>query len=448
MSDEPPAISLKGVSKIYRLYGSLTEQALDVFGLSKLLFWRRPGYAEHWALKDINLEIRRGERVGILGRNGAGKTTLLKIITSNFLPTTGDVIVNGSVQALMGVGLGFHPEFTGHENIRSSLTYNGLSGRDLDVALTEVIKFVELGEFLHQPVKTYSLGMQARLMFAASTAIKPDILIIDEILGAGDAYFSAKSSHRMEKLTSTGCTLLLVSHSTQQVLQFCSRAIWLECGQIVMDGEALGVVKAYEEFTQRLEWQAARQSEYKSVLDDPELRTKILTDVLGSDRSATSMVGDADNGTVISRWAGEGGLKITAVEILDEEGRNVAVVRTGQRIAIVIEAEAECEGEYPCSFVVVLFTADGRVLSRHCGETMTLKLSTGQRVRCFLQYPAVLLGNGSYFFSAAIYKELDLRRLSSARFYDLLSRSFQFRVLDELADDPSLFHHPGTWSCS
>jgi lipopolysaccharide transport system ATP-binding protein len=447
MSDEPPAISLKGVSKIYRLYGSLTEQALDVFGLSKLLFWRRPGYAEHWALKDINLQIRRGERIGILGRNGAGKTTLLKIITSNFLPTTGVIRVNGSVQALMGVGLGFHPEFTGYENTRSALSYNGLSGRDLDVALEEVIKFVELGEFLHQPVKTYSLGMQARLMFAASTAIKPDILIIDEILGAGDAYFSAKSSHRMEKLTSTGCTLLLVSHSTQQVLQFCSRAIWLECGQIVMDGEALGVVKAYEEFTQRLEWQAARQSEYKSVLDDPELRTKILTDVLGSGQSATSMVGEAVDSTVISRWAGEEGLKITAVEILDEEGKNVGVVRTGQRMAIAIEAEAEREGEYPCSFVVVLFTADGRVLSRHCGETMTLKLSVGQRVRCFLQYPAVLLGNGSYFFSAAIYKELDLRQLSSARFYDLLSRSFQFRVFDELADDPSLFHHPGTWSC-
>lgn len=215
-----------------------------------------------------------------------------------------------------------------------------------------------------------------------------------------------------------------------------------------MEGEALEVVKAYEEFAQRLEWQSTRQSEHKSVLDDPELREKILADVLGSNPGSTLMAGNADDGTIVSRWAGEGGLKITAVEILDDEGKNITAVRTGQRIAIAIEAEAEHEGEYPCSFVVVLFTADGRVLSRHCGETTTLKLSTGQRVRCFLQYPAVLLGNGSYFFSAAIYKELDLRRLSSARFYDLLSRSFQFRVFDELADDPSLFHHPGTWSCS
>ena len=448
MSDELSAISLQSVSKVYRLYGNLTEQALDVFGLSNLLFWRKPRYAEHWALNGVDLEIRRGERIGILGRNGAGKTTLLKIITGNFLPTTGDVTVRGSVQALMRVGLGFHPEFTGYENIRSSLSYNGLSGKELDAALDEVIRFVELGEFLHQPVKTYSLGMQARLMFAASTAINPDILIIDEILGAGDAYFSAKSSHRMEKLTSTGCTLLLVSHSTQQVLQFCSRAIWLECGRIVMDGEALGVVRAYEEFAQRLERQAATQSGGKSVLDDPELRTKILTDVLGSSPGSSLVIKGADDGTGVSRWDGEGGLKITAVEVLDEGGENIAIVRTGQRITIAIEAEAEHEGEYPCSFVVVLFTADGRVLSRHCGEATTFKLCTGQRVRGLLEYPAVLLGSGNYFFSAAIYKELDLRCLSASRFYDLLSRSFQIRVFDELADDPSLFHHPGKWSCS
>jgi len=198
------------------------------------------------ALHNVDFSIARGERIGLVGRNGAGKTTLLKLITDNFEPTSGRVLVNGSVQALMQLGLGFHPEFSGLENIRSALSYNGLVGDELEEAVEDVIDFVELGEFLNQPLKTYSLGMNARLQFAAATAIRPDILLVDEVLSAGDSYFSAKSAFRMDKLAKSGCTLILVSHSWQQIQQYCRRCIWLRDGRVHMDGPTHEIMSKYE----------------------------------------------------------------------------------------------------------------------------------------------------------------------------------------------------------
>ncbi|MGI8527815.1 MAG: ABC transporter ATP-binding protein, partial [Pseudolabrys sp.] len=242
----PRAILLEGVRKEYKLYDSIGEQTLDVLGLSPLRFWRRPKFRIFPALDGIDLDIKRGERVGIIGRNGAGKTTLLKLITGNFAPTHGAVSVNGDVQALMSTGVGFHADFTGAENIRASLMYNGLPGAEIEAAFDDIVEFCELGDFLNQPVKTYSLGMRARLQFATATAIKPDILIVDEVLGAGDAYFSAKSMVRMQKLAQSGCTLLLVSHAMNQVLAFCDRAVWIDEGRVRTDGAVRKVVGEYE----------------------------------------------------------------------------------------------------------------------------------------------------------------------------------------------------------
>ena len=149
-----PAVRLDDVSKEYRLYESLTDQALDVLGVSGLRFWRALRYRTFTALKDVNLDVERGERVGIIGRNGAGKTTMLKLITGNFAATRGTVHVDGDVQALMQTGLGFHGDFTGLENIRSSLLYNGVTGNGLDDAIEDIVDFCELGDFLNQPVKT------------------------------------------------------------------------------------------------------------------------------------------------------------------------------------------------------------------------------------------------------------------------------------------------------
>lgn len=445
---EPVAISVKDVGKTYRLYDNLTEQALDVLGLAPLRFWRKLRYREHPALRDVKLEISRGERVGIIGRNGAGKSTLLKLITGNFSPTVGDIELTGKVQALMHVGLGFHPEFTGYENIEVALAYSGLPRNEVARAVEEVIDFVELGDFLHQPMKTYSQGMQARIMFAAATAIRPDILIVDEILGAGDAYFSAKSALRMRRLANSGCALLLVSHSMEQVLQFCERAIWLERGSIVMDGETLTVVKAYEEFIDHVRNESARQQlNANQLIDAPWFRAHVLDRLLGGQPVAPDDAEPASqDSTLVSRWSGEGGLRIRSVKLRTFDGQDVESLKTGDGVQFVIDVTAEHAGTFDCRYVVLLFTEDGRPLTRHLSEPESFELRQGEIRTKVLQYPELRLGSGKYVFSVAIYREFDPDIPQAAVRYDLLSRSFAFRVRDKHSLDPSVFHHPAVWT--
>jgi len=248
MSD-PTIIELNDVGKMYKIFPTKLSNFLDAIGSSWLLPWKKNDYREFWALKGINLHIGRGERVGIIGRNGAGKTTMLKLLTGNFESTEGRVQVNGSVQALMTTGAGFHPEFTGRENIEVSLTYQGLNPREIEEAIQEIVEFTELESFIDQPFKTYSQGMKARLTFTTATTISPELLIVDEILGAGDGYFITKSTERVEKLVKeSGATVLIVSHALDQVTRFCTRAIWVDRGKILQDGPSLEVVKAYGQF--------------------------------------------------------------------------------------------------------------------------------------------------------------------------------------------------------
>ncbi len=247
------AIQFDGVGKMYRLYGSRRENLLDALGLTRFLPGAPQRYREFWALRDVDFVLGRGERMGIIGRNGAGKTTLLKLVTGNLPPTEGTVAVDGSVQALLEIGGGLHPEFTGRENIHAALAYANLSAAQLRAVEDDIAEFTELDQFLEQPFKTYSLGMQSRLSFAIATAVTPEILIVDEVLGAGDAYFFTKSSERMRALIEGGASVLLVSHALDQITRFCENAVWLDRGQIVMRGQSLEVVKAYERFIRKLE---------------------------------------------------------------------------------------------------------------------------------------------------------------------------------------------------
>ena len=253
MSDDV-ALRLRDVGKVYRVFESRSDRVLDALGIGRFLPQsRQPRAREFWALRGIDFELHPGERVGVIGRNGAGKTTICKLITGNLDPTEGSVGVHGEVRALLSVGAEFHPEFTGFENIRASLIYQGLSTKEIEVATEDIAEFTELGEFLGQPLWTYSAGMQARLAFASATVVQPEILVIDEILGAGDAYFIGKSTERMTALVEGGASVLLVSHSLDHVLRFCPTAIWVDRGRIVKKGPSLEVVRAYEEFMRRLE---------------------------------------------------------------------------------------------------------------------------------------------------------------------------------------------------
>jgi lipopolysaccharide transport system ATP-binding protein len=245
-------VHMQNLGKAYRLYRRQGDKVLDAFGINRWLFWRKNYYQEFWALRDISINIRVGERLGIIGRNGAGKSTLLKILCGNVVPTEGSYQVNGTVQALLELGTGFHPEFTGRQNIRASLALQGFTPAQIAEKEAEIVDFAELDQFIDQPIKTYSAGMNARLAFSTATAVEPEILIIDEVLGAGDAYFAGKCVERMRKLTQdSGITVLFVSHDLGSVQRLCDRVIWIDRGRLRRDGKSLEVVKDYTQMVRR-----------------------------------------------------------------------------------------------------------------------------------------------------------------------------------------------------
>jgi lipopolysaccharide transport system ATP-binding protein len=426
----PSAISLSGVSKVYKLYPSRVALAFDTLGLYRLRPGGAPAFPEHRALQDIDLEIARGERVGIIGRNGAGKTTLLRLVSGIAAPSAGSVKVGGRIQALFDTGLGFHPEFTGMEGIKASLLFNGLDDAQAQAAIADVAEFAELGDYLDQPLKTYSLGMRARLGFAAATAVRPDVLIIDEVLGAGDAYFQSKCAARIRGLTQGGTTMLLVSHSTQQVVQFCERAIWLENGQIARSGDTVEVVKAYEAHVREMEnRQRARQ---------PAAREAAAADPQHADSQHTS-------GRRISRWRGAPGLRLDSLRLLDRGGAESYVIASGDEAVLEATFSAETAGPHPWIAAFNVYTTNGvPVLAEH-SEPRSLDAAAGAQCSAKLRLRPCLLGNGEYVVSVGIYRTLDLDRLDHAEYYDLWDRSLEFRVHTPHAADQSLFKPPVSW---
>jgi len=234
------AIKVQNLSKIYKLYREPIDrlkEALHPFNQSY--------HQDFYALKDISFEIKKGETVGIIGRNGSGKSTLLKIITGVLTPTQGRVLVHGKVSAILELGAGFHPEMSGLENIYLNTSINGMSRRETDAKIDEIIAFSELGEFIHQPLKTYSSGMKARLAFGVAITIEPDILIVDEALAVGDAAFQRKCFAKMEQIREAGATILFVSHSEASIVTLCSRAIWISNAEKIIDAEPKLVTGLY-----------------------------------------------------------------------------------------------------------------------------------------------------------------------------------------------------------
>lgn len=239
------AISARDLTKTYKLYASPSQRVADLLGLLRK---GREAIAEHRALAGVTFDIARGEKVGIIGRNGAGKSTLLKLVTRVIEPTSGRLDIKGETRALLQIGTGFHPDFTGRQNVEAYLANLGIGPRQAAPLVDEAIAFAELEDYADQPVKTYSTGMGMRLMFAASTMIMPDLLVIDEVLGVGDAYFQNKSFDRISELCSSGdTTLLLVTHDIYSAARLCDRMIWLDRGRMLIDADPATVIRAYED---------------------------------------------------------------------------------------------------------------------------------------------------------------------------------------------------------
>jgi len=234
-----PVLEVTNIGKAYRNYGSELWRILSWFGL------RFKPVHETWTLQNISFNIAPGEAIGVVGQNGAGKSTLLKIITGTLKPSTGSVTVRGKIAAILELGMGFHPDLTGRQNAYHSAGLMGYTSAQIDAVIDQIEAFAEVGEYFDQPVRTYSSGMQMRVAFATVTAYRPEILIVDEAMSVGDAYFQHKSFDRIRQFQTAGTTLLLVSHDRSAIQAICDRAILLEQGKVIRDGEPEEVMDFY-----------------------------------------------------------------------------------------------------------------------------------------------------------------------------------------------------------
>ena len=239
----PPLIEARGLGKSYRLYPRHFDRLKEMLWLG-----RRRFSEEFWALRNVSLEVYRGDAWGIVGQNGAGKSTLLKLLCGVSLASEGQVRSAGRVSALLELGIGFHPEYTGRENLALSGALMGLDQDELDERLPAILEFADIGDFVDRPLKTYSSGMSVRLAFALATCVEPDVLVTDEILAVGDEAFQKKCIGWMEDFLAHGGTLLYCAHNMYQIKKLCGRAVWLDHGQVRSQGAASSVIQEYAEF--------------------------------------------------------------------------------------------------------------------------------------------------------------------------------------------------------
>lgn len=297
------AIHVSNLGKAYKQYPTRW---------SRLIEWTMPfaasGAEQTWVLRDINFTVEPGDAVGIVGNNGAGKSTLLKLISGTSQPTTGEVTTSGSVAALLELGMGFHPEFTGRQNALMAAQLIGLTAEEIDVLMPHIEAFAEIGAYIDEPVRIYSSGMMVRLAFSVATAKRPDVLIVDEALSVGDAYFQHKSFDRIRKFRQQGTTLLIVSHDKGAIRSMCDRAILLDSGVMAKQGSPEEIMDYYNAMLAEREERTVRQHK----LDDSRVQT-------------TSGTGEA---------------RVTDVSLLNAEGERIDVIGVGQEVTLSVLVEA------------------------------------------------------------------------------------------------------------
>ncbi|MBE6161599.1 MAG: ABC transporter ATP-binding protein [Firmicutes bacterium] len=240
MAQSSLAIKVENVTKKFKLFYDKPSTLKE-----RLVFWNKKKADEHVVLDDISMEIQKGETVALIGVNGSGKSTLLKMMTKIIYPNKGKITTYGKLTSLLELGAGFHPDFTGRENIYFNASIFGLTKSEIDARLNRIIEFSELGEFIDSPVRTYSSGMYMRLAFSVAINVDADILLIDEILAVGDQHFQEKCYAKLQELKKSGKTIVIVSHSLNSVKKLCDRAVWIHEGRVRRDGNSTDVIEEY-----------------------------------------------------------------------------------------------------------------------------------------------------------------------------------------------------------
>jgi ABC-type polysaccharide/polyol phosphate transport system ATPase subunit len=321
------AVEFQGVSKSYSIYDSPGDRLKEL-----LSFNRRKLHKDFWALHDVSFETRRGETFCIIGENGSGKSTLLQMVAGILLPSRGSLAVSGRVSALLELGAGFNPEFTGRDNVYLNGSILGLSTRQIDERYKDIADFAEIGEFINQPVKTYSSGMVVRLAFAVAINVDPEILLVDEALAVGDIYFRQRCMRKVHELRARGITILFVSHAIGDVKAIGDRALWLDHGRIREIGETDRVVAKY------LAAMVEKDSAYLMLKGSPE-RAR------GGERvCAPEVVEQIPN---IDHRHGDGRAEVLGIAVMDGQGNPVHLLEPSQRVTVRISVRARAEISQP-----------------------------------------------------------------------------------------------------
>lgn len=374
------SIHVESLGKAYRYYPTRWSRLAEW-----LIPFSRPRHQLKWVLQDVSFSVKPGEALGIIGINGAGKSTLLKMITGTTQPTAGRMQIDGSVAALLELGMGFHPEFTGRQNVMMAGQLLGHTVEELQALMPDIEAFAEIGSYMDQPVRTYSSGMQMRLAFSVASAKRPDVLIVDEALSVGDAYFQHKSFNRIREFRQAGTTLLIVSHDRQAIQNLCDRAILLANGQLALEGAPEEVMDFYSAMLAEKEQLTIRQER----LDNGKVRTV----------------------------SGTGEAGVVDVALLNQDGQRVEVIEVGTRVALEVMVEVR----QPVSRLVLGFMIKDRMgqsiygINSHRLHRELENLSVGERIVYRFEFPANL-GKGNYSIA-----------LSLSRFDSHLDTNYEWR---------------------
>lgn len=397
--DERVAISVSGLGKCYQMYDKPIHRMLQ-----SLVGDRHRLYKEFWALRGIDFEVRRGEALGIVGRNGAGKSTLLQLIAGTLKPTEGQVATHGRVAALLELGSGFNPDFTGRQNVYLNASILGLTRAEIEARIGDILAYADIGDFVDQPIRNYSTGMVMRLAFAVAAHVDADVLILDEALAVGDAFFTQKCMRFLREFRKRG-TMLFVSHDGGAVTSFCDRAVWLEQGRIERIGDARTVMEAYLEASLidrqggvGVRGDAGARAQSKRKERRINARQDLLDrTVLRNDMHIFPFQPDAEG-------FGEHKARVTDVTFCDDDGQPVAIVVAGERVVLEIDLLAEHDidniivGFYVKDRLGQLLLGDNTVLS-HEGD---FTVAAGEAFKARFCFEMPRLSANDYFITVGV----------------------------------------------
>ncbi|MBR5636632.1 MAG: ABC transporter ATP-binding protein [Pseudobutyrivibrio sp.] len=328
-------IEVKHVDKVYKLFDSNKARVADTLGLT-----RKKNYKEHYALKDMSFNVKKGECVGLIGTNGSGKSTILKIITGVLSPTHGEVNVDGRISALLELGAGFNQEYTGIENIYLNGTMLGYTKEEIDAKLDDILDFADIGEFVFQPVKTYSSGMFVRLAFAVAINIDPEVLIVDEALSVGDVFFQAKCYKKFEEFKEAGKTILFVSHDLGAISKYCDRAVLINKGDKVAEGTPKDMIDIYKKILVGQEPHLGSKSKFAESLEQEQKPAIDINDTEGAWKSHYQINPNVNE-------YGDGRANIVDFAVIDDNGNFTNAIVKGSTFTVKSKVHFNTDIENP-----------------------------------------------------------------------------------------------------